>query len=204
MSTDADFWDGFYAESDRIWSGNPNVILVREVADLAPGTALDLGSGEGADAIWLAQRGWAVTAVDISQVALDRAARAATQAGVADRVDWQRHDLYASFPAGSFDLVTASFLHSYDAPPREAILRSAAAAVAAGGVLLIIGHSDHGPFHHDHGDLHLPKPAEVLAGLELADGEWEVLLCQEHERHQIGPDGLPATRTDNAVKLRRL
>jgi SAM-dependent methyltransferase len=200
--TDEQTWDARYAESDRIWSGNPNAALVAEAGDLAPGTALDLGCGEGADAIWLAGRGWRVTASDISRVALRRAAEHAAAAGVS--VDWQHHDLGVSFPAGSFDLVTSQFLHSWGDLPREEILRRAAAAVAPGGILLIEGHLSAGPFHHDdaHGDLHLPSPAEVIASLELGDG-WEVLVSAAHPRDQIGPDGVPVVRDDGTVKVRR-
>jgi SAM-dependent methyltransferase len=201
------FWDDRYREDSHIWSGNPNVVLVREVADLPPGTALDLGCGEGADAVWLAGRGWQVTAVDISEVALDRARARAAEAGLGDRIDWQRHDLGASFPAGTFDLVSAQFLHSRGDLPREKVLRAAATAVNRGGVLLIEGHADFGPFGHraqDHGDIRFPTPAEVIADLELPAGEWEVLLSEAHERNQDGPDGKPSVRTDTTVKVRRL
>lgn len=71
---DAEFWDTRYGESTKVWSGKPNPQLVSEVSGLKPRTALDIGSGEGADSIWLARHGWHVTAVDFSQVALDRAA----------------------------------------------------------------------------------------------------------------------------------
>lgn len=200
-----EFWDGRYGESDRIWSGNPNTVLVREATGLEPGTALDLGCGEGADAIWLAQRGWRVTAADISGVALDHAARHAAKAGVADRIDWQRHDLGTSFPAGSFDLVSAHFLHSPGEMPREKILRSAASAVAPGGVLLVVGHAGFPAWEPDpHPEVHFPTPEEVLEALELPDGQWEVLLSEEHQRIQTGPDGQPTTRTDNALKVARL
>ncbi|MEW1748413.1 class I SAM-dependent methyltransferase [Streptomyces angustmyceticus] len=200
------FWDARYTESDRMWSGRPNAPLIRETAGLAPGTALDLGCGEGADAVWLAEHGWHVTAVDISRVALDRAARHAqeTAADAAHRIDWQWCDLASSFPAGSFDLVSAHFLHSPGDMPRDEILRKAAAAVAPGGVLLVVGHAaapswDPGP----HPDLHFPTPDEVLAALGLPDGEWEVLRNEEHQRAMTGPDGQPGTRTDNTLKLRR-
>jgi 2-polyprenyl-3-methyl-5-hydroxy-6-metoxy-1,4-benzoquinol methylase len=106
------FWDGFYQEREHVWSGRPNPLLVREVASLTPGTALDLGCGEGADAIWLAEQGWRVTAVDISETALDRAAARAMEAGIRDGIVWTRHDLSQSFPAGVFDLVSAQFFHS--------------------------------------------------------------------------------------------
>ncbi|MEV7969487.1 class I SAM-dependent methyltransferase [Sphaerisporangium sp. NPDC088356] len=203
-TTDAEFWDARYSESDQIWSGNPNTVLVREVTGLAPGRALDLGCGEGADAIWLARQGWHVTAVDISRVALDRAALHATAADVTGRIDWQWHDLGASFPAGVFDLVSAQFLHSYGDMPREKILRTAASAVAPGGVLLIVGHAGHPSWEHDHPDVHLPTPEEVFESLDPREGEWEVLLSDEHERIQNDPDGQPTTRTDNTLKIRRL
>ncbi|MFF6958314.1 methyltransferase domain-containing protein [Streptomyces sp. NPDC008317] len=200
-----EFWNARYSGSERIWSGDPNTVLVREVAGLSPGRALDLGSGEGGDAIWLARQGWRVTATDISGVALDRAARHAEEAGVGDRIDWQRHDLGVSFPEGAFDLVSAQFLHTPGEMPREEILRTAAAAVAPGGVLLVVGHSGFPAWEKNpHPEVHLPSPQEVLACLELPDGAWEVLLCAEHERIQNDPDGRPTTRTDNAVKVRRL
>jgi SAM-dependent methyltransferase len=195
----AGFWDGFYDRSDQIWSGQPNSVLVSEVSDLTPGTALDLGCGEGADAIWLAQQGWRVTGTDVSQVALDRAAKHAVAAQVEARIDWQRHDLALSFPLGVFDLVSAMFLHSYLELPREEILRRAAAAVAVGGVLLIVGHA--GP--HPHSDVHLPTPQEVLTALELATRHWELLVSSEHTHTVTGPDGQLVTRTNNTLKLRR-
>ncbi|MFF7154213.1 methyltransferase domain-containing protein [Streptomyces sp. NPDC008139] len=200
-----EFWNARYSGSERIWSGDPNTVLVREVAGLSPGRALDLGCGEGGDAIWLAGQGWRVTATDISGVALDRAARHAEEAGVGDRINWQRHDLGVSFPEGAFDLVSAQFLHTLGEMPREEILRAAAAAVAPGGVLLVVGHSGFPAWEKNpHPEVRLPSPQEVLACLELPDGAWEVLLCAEHERIQNDPDGRPTTRTDNAVKVRRL
>ena len=200
--TDQELWDDRYRESERIWSGNPNTVLVREVEGMTPGRALDLGCGEGADAIWLTRRGWQVTAVDISGVALERAARNAAE--VADRIDWQRHDLGTSFPAGSFDLVSAHFLHSPGDMPRERILRTAAGAVAPGGVLLVVGHAGFPPWEENpHPDVHLPTPQEVLDDLDLPDEEWEVLVCEEHERIQNDPSGRPVTRTDNTLKVRR-
>ncbi|MFJ7203148.1 SAM-dependent methyltransferase [Streptomyces sp. NPDC098789] len=204
-ATGAEFWDARYRESERIWSGNANAVLVREIDGVAPGRALDLGSGEGGDAVWLARRGWRVTATDISGVALERGAAHAAEAGVGDRIEWQRHDLAESFPAGEFDLVSASFLHSYGDFPRERILRTAAASVAPGGVLLIVGHAGWATWQENtHPEVRFPTPEQVVAELELPDGAWEVLLAEEHERAQDRPDGRPGTRTDNAVKVRRL
>ncbi|MFD8146584.1 SAM-dependent methyltransferase [Streptomyces sp. NPDC059708] len=199
-----EFWDSRYRESERIWSGRPNSVLVREASDLAPGRALDLGCGEGADAVWLARRGWRVTGTDISPVALERAAGHAAEAGLADRIAFERHDLGESFPAGEFDLVAACFLHSPGEMPRERILRTAAAAVAPGGVLLVAGHGGPAPgAENPHPELHFPGPEEVLAGLELAEDGWEVLVCAEHERVGAEADR-PGHGYDNTLKLRRL
>ncbi|OZM71990.1 SAM-dependent methyltransferase [Amycolatopsis antarctica] len=204
-ATNEEFWEAFYRDREQVWSGEPNAALVNETAGLTPGTALDLGCGEGGDAIWLAARGWTVTATDISQVALDRVARHAGEAGVAERVELRRHDLAVSFPAGTFDLVSAHFLHSYHDIPRERILRNAAAAVAPGGHLLIVGHLGFPPWEHNpHPEVHFPTPDEVVAALELPSGEWEVLVSREHERIHDDPEGRPATRLDCTVKIRRL
>ncbi|MDA0563377.1 class I SAM-dependent methyltransferase [Streptomonospora sp. S1-112] len=196
-------WDARYRESDRLWSGEPNAALVREAADLPPGTALDLGSGEGGDAIWLARRGWRVTGVDISRVALERAAAHVRAAGVADRVELLRRDLGAEFPEGRFDLVSAHFLHAHGGLPREAVLRRAAEAVAPGGVLLVVGHSRNAHQHHlAEAHVVLPTAEEDLAVLELAEGEWEVLACEEYEHAYTGAEG-ESTRVDTVVKVRR-
>ncbi|WP_406261284.1 methyltransferase domain-containing protein [Actinacidiphila glaucinigra] len=203
---EAEFWDARYAGRDRVWSGNPNNVLVREVGGLKPGTALELGCGEGADAVWLARQGWRVTAVDISRVALERAAGHAKAEGIAEGlIDWQRHDLGATFPEGTYDLVSAQFLHSPNDMPRERILRAAAAAVAPGGVLLVVGHAGFPAWETDpHPEVHFPTPQEVLESLGLPEGEWEVVLTDEHERIQNDPDGRPTTRVDNTLEIRRL
>lgn len=215
---DREAWNERYAGSTRVWSGKPNVELVAQVADLVPGRALDLGCGEGADAVWLAGQGWKVTAVDVSDVALERAAGHAADAGVADAISWQRRDLVVDFPPGEFDLVSAQFLYARDRDnaARERVLRAAATAVAPGGVLLIESHSgfpaweaekhsqEHGQGHgHGHAGMVFPTPREVLDALRLEPGEWETLVCAEHERVQNGPDGTPTTRTDSTLKLRR-
>ena len=210
-----EYWDARYG-TERMWSGRPNAALVREAAGLVPGTVLDLGCGEGGDAIWLAQQGWHVVAVDVSQVALDRGAVHAADAGVpAGSIEWQRHNLADSFPAGAYDLVSTHFLHSPVEIPRERILRSAADAVAPGGVLLVVGHAarppwapapDHGSHgnHGDHGDdVHFPTADDVRRDLELPEDAWEVLVAGELERDAIDPDGHPARLTDSVLKLRR-
>ena len=123
-------WDARYAERDQVWSGAPNGTLVAEFEGRAAGRALDVGCGEGADAIWLAGRGWRVTATDISAVALDRARRAAQAAAV--EVDWRLADIADGAPEpGGFDLVTTHYpalQHTDDA----AAIRGLLDAVAPG------------------------------------------------------------------------
>jgi SAM-dependent methyltransferase len=203
-SVGARYWEDFYREGRANWSGNPNAVLVAEVADLDPGTALDLGCGQGDDAIWLARRGWRVTAVDVSATALARAAERAAAAGVTQAITHERHDLGATFPAGTFDLVVACYLHSPVELAREQILGRAAAAVAPGGTLLVVGHAGFPPWvEHDH-SVHFPTPDEVLDDLALAAGVWEVERCTLVDRPITDPDGNPATRPDNVLRIRRV
>jgi SAM-dependent methyltransferase len=131
-------WDERHAAREPIESPEPDPTLVDEIGSLRPGRALDLGAGDGRNAIWLASQGWQVTAVDFSGVALDRGRALATARGV--RVEWQLADLLEWSPGVSgFDLVTLFFIHL---PPdeRRGVYARAAAAVAPGGTLLIVGH----------------------------------------------------------------
>ena len=106
------FWEDHYRGREKRRSVRPGAVLAEVAGPLTPGSALDLGCGEGGDAVWLATRGWRVTAVDVSETALERTAGHAAEAGVGDRVDLAKHDLGRSFPEGEFDLVSAQFLHS--------------------------------------------------------------------------------------------
>jgi SAM-dependent methyltransferase len=206
-------WNERYAERVRVWSGAPNVELTRRIADLTPGSALDLGCGEGADAVWLARQGWKVTAVDVSDLALGRAAEHAAEAGLSEAIEFRHGNLLEDFPPGEFDLVSAQFLYPQADTAREGLLRRAVQAVAPGGVALIESHSGLPEWeqekhsghagHGGHAGMKFAKPAEILASLRLADGEWDVLVCEEHERVQNGPDGTPTTRIDSTLKLRR-
>ncbi len=199
------FWDELYGKQERVWSGNPNAILVGKVTGLTSGTALDLGCGEGADAIWLAQQGWRVTAVDVSQTALRRAEGHAESAAVSKNIDWQQHDLTFSFPDGSFDLVSAQFLHSPVDFPRERILRTAAGAVAPGGRLLVVGHAGVPPWAPNHqSEVYLPTPQDVLESLQIDPEQWKVELLESPTRDAIGPAGQSATLTDSVLMVMRL
>ena len=153
-------WDARYSERDGArWSGRPNGRLLAEVAGLTPGRVLDVGCGEGADAIWLARRGWTVTAIDISDVALIRAREAAELAGAA--VEWVRGDaLHTPFPAGSFDLVSMQ----YPALPKaagEAVVRALLGAVRPGGLLLAVYH-DLNDEHREHMKSQGVDPADYV------------------------------------------
>ena len=199
MTTEENFWDDLYGEHGQRWSGRPNVVLERELTGAAPGTALDLGCGEGGDAVWLAAQGWVVVATDISGVALERAAGHARDQGVAERIDFQHRNLLESFPPGTYDLVSVQFL------PREKVLRQAAAAVAPGGLLLIEGHlgtAGHDASHGHH-DEQFPSHDEVVKLLGLDGPEWELLLSEGHDRHWTNPEGEAAVRQDSTVKARR-
>ena len=135
---DRDDWNARYAGDDLIWSAEPNRFLVAEVADLAPGTALDVACGEGRNAVWLAEHGWTVTGIDYSPVALDKARRFAADRGVP--IAWTLADVTDRPPhAEQFDLVIVMYLH-LPQPQRAIAFGRAAEAVAAGGTLLIVGH----------------------------------------------------------------
>jgi thioredoxin reductase/SAM-dependent methyltransferase len=196
-----EFWEERYGSAERVWSGNPNPRLVAAAADLPPGTALDVGSGEGADAIWLAARGWQVTGIDLSQVALDRAARHAAAAEV--KVTWRQADVASWDPAPEqFDLVSVQYVH-LPAPARDALHRRLAAAVRPGGTLLIVGHHP--------ADLettikrprlpHLMFTAEHLAAV-LDPSEWEIHVSAPTRPH-TDHDGQEVIITDAVLRAVR-
>jgi SAM-dependent methyltransferase len=202
--SDAEFWDSRYRAQAALWSGEPNARLVEEIADLAPGRALDVGCGEGADAIWLAERGWHVTGADLSAVALERAQSAALHAGVAERIIWQLGDLLTcTAPATPYDLVSAHFMQLQPSA-RETLLRRLAAWVAPGGTLLIVGH------HPSDLETTARRPrmphvlydaAEITALLE--PGDWDVVVAAARERAAADPDGRPIFVHDTVMRAVR-
>ena len=204
-AVDRESYDEMYRSAPAVWSGRPNRQLVVEGSALAPGTALDAGCGEGADALWLAERGWQVTAVDFSTVALDRGAARARELGLDGRIEWVHADLDAwTPPEGRFSLVTAHYLHGRGTD-RPALFGRLAAAVAPEGTLLVVGHllgdgAGHGHSHshdtgHDAGhgqDPDLMYTAEDVAAV-LDQAVWDV-VTETRERDQGA-----VARTGNAA-----
>lgn len=175
---EASSWDERYAGPEQVWSGRPNPQLVAEATALTPGTALDVGCGEGGDVIWLAEQGWRVTGADFSTNGLERAAGHAAAAGVADRTDWWQVDARSFDAAGrTWDLVTTHYLH----PPEGSIVevvRRLAAAVAPGGHLLVVGHEPSESFTG-------PKREAMFWAQEVVPGlpdDFDVLVAEQRER----------------------
>ncbi|WP_309131235.1 bifunctional NAD(P)/FAD-dependent oxidoreductase/class I SAM-dependent methyltransferase [Brevibacterium sp.] len=210
----AQHWEARYSESDRIWSGRVNPAVADAVADLPVGSALDLGCGEGGDAVWLAEQGWTVDAVDISPTAVRRGAAGAVERGVADQLTWHDADLSEWEPKAGFDLVTASYLHSDADLPRVEILRRASSWVKPGGCLLIVSHvfeseadippwARHNESAHDHAhDLRM-TPGEEVAQLGLDPDEWTAEVQEIRRREATGPDGQTGYVKDGVSLLRR-
>jgi len=195
----AEDWDRRYAGGDLRWSGRPNPTLVAELDGAVAGNALDVGCGEGADAIWLARRGWKVTGLDISQVALDRARLAAGEAGV--EIEWRRADVADAPPEpGAYDLVSAHYPALRRTPDGGAV-RALIDAVAPGGTLLVVGHAlDGGDDHRGHGF----DPADYVQPDDVArhlDDAWTI---EVHEtRPRTRPAGSGPDVPDVVLRARR-
>ncbi len=207
---DDTYWDQVWtgARASAMGSSQPNPHLVREIGDLAPGTALDAGCGAGAEAIWLAEHGWQVTGTDIADAALDRAAERAADAGVIERVTWVQADLCTWAPDTRYDLVTTHYAHP--AMPQLEFYDRIATWVAPGGSLLIVGHLHHDATAGGHAHRHEPHSppasasataAAITARLDAA--EWEVVTAEESHRAMPGPGGHGATIHDVVVRATR-
>ena len=192
---DAGDWDARYAASELVWGAEPNRFVVEEFTAVAPGRAVDLGAGEGRNALWLAERGWLVTAVDFSPVAAARARRLARNRGV--DLDWVVADVvrYRPEPAG-FDAALVAYLH-LDPPLLAEVLHHAVAALAPGGRIVVIGH-DVTNLEQGVGGPRDPRilytPESILAEL----GELSVLRAGRATRPVPGADG-PAQAIDTVV-----
>ncbi|HYS39927.1 MAG TPA: class I SAM-dependent methyltransferase [Pseudonocardiaceae bacterium] len=199
-------WEERYRSRAAVWSERPNPHLVAETTGLTPGAALDAGSGEGADALWLASRGWQVTAVDFAATALQRGAAQAEARGadVAGRIRWVHADLTTWAPAeGHFDLVSAQFLQLPTAP-RQTLFDRLTTAVAHAGTLLIVGH------HPSDLQTTVPRPPMpdlFFTAEEIADSldpdRWEVLVADARPRLASDPEGRQVTVHDAVLRARR-
>ena len=221
-------WDAMYGEADRVWSGEPNGALVAEAEGLPPGAALDVGCGEGADAVWLALQGWEVTALDVSGVALARAEAAAVEAGVTVR--WLHAGLLdAALPTAGFDLVVALYPVLLRSPDHEAE-RALLNAVGPLGTLVFVHHDVFGTPaagnaippsqdghaagpHHGHGPEHDNdgrfSPADMVSVEDMRSflaaqaEEWQIETHEQRPRRLSGGAGAQHSE-DVVLRARRL
>ena len=196
-------WDARYAQKELLWTARPNRLFAAEVAGMEPGRALDVACGEGRNAVWLAERGWHVTGVDFSEVALGKAAELARARGV--EVEWVAADALAHEPPpGAFDLVAVLYLQL----PRDELaraLRRAARAVAPGGVLIVLGHDTRNLTDGYGGPRDasvLFTPADVVASLDDLLDDLVVERAETVERTVTLDDG-EAVALDAFVRVAR-
>ncbi|QEU96803.1 SAM-dependent methyltransferase [Streptomyces kanamyceticus] len=200
----ARYWDAVYTERPTPEEPRPNARLVETVTALPPGDALDLGCGGGGDALWLADQGWRVTALDVSAVATAALAQKARARGLGDRITATQHDVRASLPDLRCDLVTAHYFHTPYDQDRTPVLNAAAGLLRVGGRLLIVDHGSTAPWswNQDPG-VRYPTPQEVAALLDLSPEQWEIDRADTPSRTAIGPDGSTAEVIDHVLLVRR-
>ena len=193
-------WDERYAAEEKLWSGRANGVLIAELGDQAPGRALDVGCGEGGDAIWLAHKGWDVTGVDVSAVALERAAVAAKAAGVSVR--WISADVAGMEPPPrGYDLVTVHYpaLRHADGEPA---IRALLDATASGGTLLVVGHWPLDPEWTRARGFEVTDYVQTGDVAAALDDEWEIEVRGTRPRIDPTPEGTPFT-DDDVLRARR-
>jgi SAM-dependent methyltransferase len=202
-----EYWDERYSAHDPVWSGKVNQRLVEQTAQLVPGDALDLGCGEGGDAVWLAEQGWTVTAVDVSAVVVDKArahAAAALAPEIASRITWRAADVRTwQPPADSTDLASLQFVHLTE-PLLGELQARLATAVRPGGTLLIV--------NHDPLDLQTAVGRPDIPGIMLAAPVivarleptlWRVDVAEPFPRAAHDGEGRPVTVHDTVVRATR-
>ncbi|MEJ6488167.1 methyltransferase domain-containing protein [Leucobacter sp. USCH14] len=202
-------WEDRYGSSYRVWTGRVNRTLADVASGWTPGRSLDLGSGEGGDVHWLAERGWDATGIDLSTTAVARARAVALERELerarfitADLGEWCDDPAAVEGGAEPFDLVTASFFQSPVELPRERILRAAAGRVAPGGRLVLIAHAAAPQWSPHHGE-DFPTPESELEALELPGDAWGIEVAEVREREGRGPDGAPHLLSDSVVVVRK-
>lgn len=205
QATDARaFWDEMHGRRDPDRLGAPHPQLVDAIGGATAGSALDLGSGSGANAVWLAGQGWTVTAVDVSQVALDMTTHHAERAGVAARVRPLRADLRDWRAPGTFDLVGSFFLHTPLELDTGSLLARAASWVAPGGTLVIVGHATLPPWAwNPDATSDFLGASDLVSALGLEAPGWTVRRAEEVERTATGPDGQLAEVRDAVLHATR-
>jgi 2-polyprenyl-3-methyl-5-hydroxy-6-metoxy-1,4-benzoquinol methylase len=195
---DSTQWDERYSTSELIWTGRANQFVEAHLADLEPASAIDLGAGEGRNAVWLASRGWTVTAVDFSRVGLDKAEVLAAEHGVeiatvcADATTWQ--------PDEPVDLVVLSYLQ-LPSERQRVVLEHAASWLTPGGTLFVIAH-DRSNVEHGYGGPPSPDVCYTVDETVAALGGLDVIRAEVAERHVETADG-PRTALDTLVIARR-
>ncbi len=202
----AQHWEQRYAEREQIWSGRPNALLVDLVSSLEPGKVLDLGCGEGGDSVWLATRGWEVTAVDIASTAIARGKALSVERHVPEhQITWLVRDLASWEPTETYGLVSACYFQSFVDLPRIPILQRVASAIAPGGHLLLISHGEAPPWAHGQAHQHHQffSPAEELVALQLEDSAWRPIVSELRPRETTGPNGETAAVHDSVLLVQK-
>ncbi len=202
-SLDAAGWEERYGAAGAVWSARPNATLVAHTAHLTPGTALDLGAGEGRDAVWLAQQGWDVTAVDFAATGLARGAQAAAEAGV--EVRWVQADVATWQDDTQFDLVSTHFIHLAPQARRGFVAR-AARRVAPGGTLLVVQHDAldlAAPVGRPHDPGMFPGADDVRDELLALGTGWDVQVAAAVPRTVTTAQGETVTVHDAVLRARR-
>lgn len=206
-----EFWDQQYSdEHPSAPPPQPNTAFAALAAELAlvpvprrrAPRGLELACGRGGDALWLAARGWRVTAVDVSEHVVDVLAERARLAGVGERLDVEALDLASFVPdTGPVDLVYATYFHATTGLDRDAVLRTAARSVRDEGILLVVDHGSSAPWSWNRHDEH-PTADDLWHSLDLGP-EWTAAVVEQRTRLAHGPGGRTATVVDNVVAARR-
>jgi SAM-dependent methyltransferase len=188
-------WDEKYRAAERLWTPTPNLYVADRLAHHPPGSGLDLASGEGRNAVWLAEKGWRMTGVDFSEVALERA-RAASES-----VRWELADVRAWDPDETFDLVLVAYLQMVEDELRD-VIRRAVAWLDDGGEIFLIGH-DLSNLDHGHGGPQMPEVLWEVDSIRSWLEDLAVVEAQVVRRPVETAEGVKLAR-DALIRARRI